>query len=132
MLNKVIIQGRLVAEPELRHTAQGTAVANVRMAVDRDFKRPDGSRETDFFQVIAWRGGAEFLAKYFHKGQLACVEGRLQARDYTDNTGVRRFVTEIVAENLYFCGGKKSESNAAPYGEPTGFTEAEDDGQLPF
>ena len=60
------------------------------------------------------------------------MEGRLQARDYTDNTGVRRFVTEIVAENLYFCGGKKNESNEAPYGEPTGFTEVEDDGQLPF
>ena len=102
MLNKVIIQGRLVAEPELRHTAQGTAVANVRMAVDRDFKRPGGSRETDFFQVIAWRGGAEFLAKYFHKGQLACVEGRLQARDYTDSTGVRRFGTEKMTAGCRF------------------------------
>lgn len=128
MLNKVIIQGRLVAEPELRHTAQGIAVANVRMAVDRDFKRPDGGRDVDFFPVIAWRGGAEFLAKYFHKGQLACVEGRLQARDYTDSSGVRRFVTEIVAENLYFCGGKKKESG----GEPAGFSELEDDGELPF
>lgn len=132
MLNKVIIQGRLVADPELRHTQQGTPVANVRMAVDRDFKRPDGGRDVDFFPVIAWRGGAEFLVKYFRKGQLACVEGRLQARDYTDSSGVRRFVTEIVADNLYFCGGKKESGTAASYGEPAGFSELEDDGELPF
>lgn len=132
MLNKVFLQGRLVADPELRHTQQGIAVASVRVAVDRDVKEADGSRMADFFPVIAWRSKAEFLTRYFHKGQLICVVGRLRTRDYTDSGGIRRFVTEIVVDNLYFCGGKKESGTAVPYGEPAGFSELEDDGELPF
>lgn len=133
MLNKVFLQGRLVADPELRKTQQGTPVASYRLAVDRGYKSKDpNAQNADFVNVVSWRNTAEFVSRYFTKGRMMLVEGRLQMRDYTDNTGVRRFVTEIVAENLYFCGGKKNESSTVPYGEPTGFTEVEDDGQLPF
>lgn len=132
MLNKIVMIGRLVAEPELRHTRQGIAVASVRVAVDRDGKEADGSRTADFFPVIAWRSKAEFLTRYFHKGQLLCVEGRLRTRDYTDSGGVRRFVTEIVADELYFCGGKKGPDAVAFHGETAGFSEVEDEGELPF
>ena len=84
MLNKVIIMGRLVKDPELRRTQSGTAVTSFRIAVDRDFKSQDGSKQADFFDVVAWRNTAEFVSKYFTKGRMAVVEGRLQTRDWTD------------------------------------------------
>ena len=93
MLNKVIIMGRLVEDPELRRTQSGTAVTSFRIAVDRDFKSQDGSKQADFFDVVAWRSTAEFVSKYFAKGRMAVVEGRLQTRDWTDREGGKRVAT---------------------------------------
>ena len=91
MLNKIFLQGRLVADPELRHTQSGVAVASFRLAVDRDFKdRETGEQKADFINVVAWRQTAEFVSRYFTKGRMAVVEGRLQMRDYTDRDGNRR------------------------------------------
>ena len=107
MLNKIILMGRLVKDPELRRTQSGTAVTSFRIAVDRDFKSQDGSKQADFFDVVAWRGTAEFVSKYFTKGRMAIVEGRLQTRDWTDREGGKRVATEIVADNIYFGDSKR-------------------------
>ena len=115
MLNRIIIQGRLTKDPELRRTQSGTAVVSATVAVDRDFKNQDGSRETDFIPVVAWKGTGELLAKYFTKGRMIVVEGRLQLRDWTDKDGNKRRTAEIVASSVYF-----------------GDSKAEDDGVLPF
>lgn len=132
MLNRIIIQGRLTKDPELRRTQSGTAVASATVAVDRDFKNQDGSRETDFISVVAWKGTGELLAKYFTKGRMIVVEGRLQLRDWTDNDGNKRRTAEIVASSVYF-GDSKPQDAAPAQNEPQGgFTEAEDDGELPF
>ena len=140
MLNKIFLQGRLVADPELRHTQQGTAVASFRIAVDRDFKSKDpGASNTDFINIVAWRNTAEFVSRYFTKGRMAVVEGRLQMRDYTDKGGNKRTVAEVVANNVYFGDSKRdseSGSNASYDGEtdgPPDFDELEDDDEeLPF
>ena len=103
MLNKIFLQGRLVADPELRHTQNGVAVASFRLAVDRDFKdRETGERKADFINVVAWRQTGEFVSRFLTKGRLAVVEGKLQTRDYTDRDGNRRYATEVVADNVYF------------------------------
>ena len=151
MLNKVIIMGRLVKDPELRRTQSGTAVTSFRIAVDRDFKGQDGSKQADFFDVVAWRSTAEFVSKYFAKGRMAVVEGRLQPRDWTDRDGGKRVATEIVADNIYFGDSKRDgagEYGGAPaYSAPMGGRSAyaapvdnhsdfaeigEEDGELPF
>ena len=157
MLNKVIIMGRLVKDPELRRTQSGTAVTSFRIAVDRDFKSQDGSKQADFFDVVAWRNTAEFVSKYFAKGRMAVVEGRLQTRDWTDREGGKRVATEIVADNIYFgdskrdgageYGGAPAYNSAPSYSAPMGggrgavspmdshsdFAEiGEEDGELPF
>ena len=103
MLNRIIIMGRLTRDPELRHTQTGTPVASFSLAVDRDFRSRDGGeRATDFIDVVAWRGTAEFVSKYFAKGRMAVVEGRLQIRDWTDRDGNKRRSAEVIAENIYF------------------------------
>ena len=149
MLNKVIIMGRLVKDPELRRTQSGTAVTSFRIAVDRDFKSQDGSKQADFFDVVAWRATAEFVSKYFTKGRMAVVEGRLQIRDWTDKDGGKRRSAEVVADNVYF--GDSKRDGAADYGAPaysapmggrasaapmdshSDFAEiGEEDGDLPF
>lgn len=108
MLNKVILQGRLVADPELRHTQTGTAVVSFRIACDRDYKSKDpNGQNADFINIVAWRNTAEFISRYFTKGSMILVDGRLQVRDYTDNTGNRRYVTEVVADNVNFAGSKR-------------------------
>ena len=154
MLNKIFLQGRLVADPELRHTQNGIAVASFRLAVDRDFKdRETGERKADFINIVAWRQTAEFVSRFLTKGRLAIVEGKLQTRDYTDRDGNKRTAADVVAENVYFgdsrrdgeSGGSYSPSAyAAPaskqpsvgYDMPAGedqFAElADDDGDLPF
>jgi single-strand DNA-binding protein len=132
MLNRIIIQGRLTKDPELRRTQSGTAVASATVAVDRDFKNQDGSRETDFISVVAWKGTGELLAKYFTKGRMIVVEGRLQLRDWTDNDGNKRRTAEIVASSVYF-GDAKPQDVAPTQSEPQGgFSEVEDDGEPPF
>lgn len=137
MLNKIILMGRLTRDPELRKTASGTAVASFSLAVDRDFKNGAGEKETDFIDIVAWRNTAEFVSKYFSKGRMAVVEGRLQIRDRTDNEGHKRRSAEVIAENVYFGDSKKADS-APAYGVPptaqgSDFAEiGEECGELPF
>ena len=111
MLNKIIIMGRMTRDPELRRTGSGTAVTSFSMACDRDFKSQSGDKETDFIDVVAWKNTAEFVSKYFSKGRMAVVEGRLQIRDWTDKAGNKRTTAEVVADKVYFADSKRSESN---------------------
>ena len=111
MLNKVVLMGRLTKDPELRRTGSGTAVTSFSLACDRDFKSQSGDKETDFIEVVAWKNTAEFVSKYFSKGRMAVVEGRLQIRDWTDKDGGKRRSAEVVADNVYFADSKRSESN---------------------
>lgn len=138
MLNKIILMGRLCADPELRRTQSGTAVASFSLAVDRDFKAQNGEKETDFIDIVAWRNTAEFVSKYLAKGRMAVVEGRLQIRDWKDQHGNKRRTSEVIADNVYF-GDSKKESSAPSFAEPSfaapesqGFVEIEDDSELPF
>ena len=105
MLNSVKLMGRLVADPELRQTQSGIPVCSIRIAVDRDFLN-SGNRETDFFDVVAWRSTAEFISRYFAKGRMIVVDGRLQTRPWTDRDGNKRVSVETVAENVYFGDSK--------------------------
>ncbi len=157
MLNHIVLMGRLVADPELRTTPSGVPVATFRIAVDRDFKNKEtGERETDFVTIVAWRTTAEFVSRFFAKGRMAVVAGRLQIRPYTDRDGNKRSATEVVADNVYFGDSRRDGesgsyspssyggSYGAPapqqpmggYAAPSGgdqFTElADDDGDLPF
>ena len=156
MLNRIILMGRLTRDPELRRTQSGTPVTSFSLAVDRDFKSQSGEKETDFIDVVAWRSTAEFVAKYFTKGRMAVVEGRLQIRDWQDRDGNKRRSAEVIADNVYFGDSRPSGGNggsfndgpayAAPsapaYSAPTGgyaapvggdFAEIDDeDGDLPF
>ena len=111
MLNKIIIMGRMTRDPELRRTGSGTAVTSFSLACDRDFKSQSGDKETDFIEVVAWKNTAEFVSKYFSKGRMAVVDGRLQIRDWTDKAGNKRTTAEVVADNVYFADSKRSESN---------------------
>ena len=133
MLNKILLMGRLVRDPELRHTGSGTAVASFTLAVDRDFKSQSGEKETDFIDVVAWRSTAEFVSKYFTKSRMAVVEGRLQIRDWTDKDGGKRRSAEVVADNVYFGDSKRPVSDSDTQ-RPGEFTELppEEDGRLSF
>ena len=115
MLNKIIIMGRLTRDPELRRTQTGTPVASFSLAVDRDFKdKSTGERTTDFIDVVAWRQTAEFVSRYFTKGRMAVVEGRLQIRDWTDKEGGKRRSAEVIADQVYF-GDSKRDSDGGGY-----------------
>ena len=117
MLNHIVIMGRLTRDPELRHTNSGTAVASFTIAVDRDYSGKDGGeKETDFIDCTAWRNTAEFVSKYFSKGRMAVVSGRLQIRNWTDKEGNKRRSAEVVAENVYFGDSKREESSGGNYG----------------
>lgn len=107
MLNKIVVMGRLTKDPELRRTQSGLSVTGFTVACDRDFKSENGEKATDFIDCVAWRNTAEFVCKYFAKGRMAIVEGRLQLRDWTDNNGNKRRSAEIVADNVYFGDSKK-------------------------
>ncbi len=133
MLNKIFLMGRLTRDPELRRTGSGTAVASFSLAVDRDFKSQSGEKETDFIDIVAWRNTAEFVSKYFTKGRMAVVEGRLQIRDWTDKEGNKRRSSEVVADSIYFGDSKKDTGMPAQsYSNNGSFSEVEDDGELPF
>ena len=135
MLNRIVLMGRLTRDPEMRHTGNGTAVASFSLAVDRDFKSQSGEKETDFIDIVAWRSTAEFVSKYFTKGRMAVVEGRLQLRDWTDKDGGKRRSAEVVAEHVYFGDSKRSESDTASAPPASGaFREIPEDeeGELPF
>ncbi len=119
MLNHIVIMGRLTRDPELRRTGSGIAVTSFTVAVDRDFAPKDGSeRETDFIDCVAWRSTGEFVSKYFTKGSMAVVSGRLQIRGWTDKDGNKRRTAEIVADNVYFGESKRSEQRSGGYDAP--------------
>ena len=107
MLNRIVVMGRLVRDPELRRTASGIAVCSFTVAVDRDYKDESGNTACDFLDVVAWRAGAEFVSKFFSKGRVIVVEGSLHVRDYMDKNGNSRRAYEIQSENLYFGDSKK-------------------------
>ena len=151
MLNYITVMGRLTHDPELRRTPAGVPVASFSIACDRDFKdKATGERTTDFIDIVAWRSTGEFVSKYFTKGRMAVVSGRLQMRDWTDKEGNKRRSAEIVAENVYFGDSKSREEQEPPasaggpveaagsdsFGLPGNFSpnfgEPADDGSLPF
>lgn len=144
MLNHITIMGRLTRDPELRYTQSQTPVASFTLAVDRDYGgRDGGEKQTDFIDCVAWRSTAEFVSKYFAKGSLAVVSGRLQIRDWTDREGGKRRSAEVVVDNMYFGESRKDTQPRAvdsvpqqgSFSVPSGavFTELDDDdGELPF
>lgn len=113
MLNKIIIMGRLTRDPEIRQTGSSKHVANFSVAVDRDFKNQAGEKETDFIDCVAWNGTGEFVGKYFGKGSMIVVSGRLQVRNWEDDNRNKRKSAEIVAESVYFGGSKQNENAGA-------------------
>lgn len=130
MLNTVTLMGRLTREPELRYTGKEIAVTNFSLAVGRDNRNQDGGYDTDFFECVCWRRTAEFASKFFHKGSMAVVVGRLQNREWTDKDGNKRHITEVRVDNLYFGETKKKEVEVN-----TGFAGLDDDldlGGVPF
>lgn len=145
MLNHITVMGRLTRDPELRRTGSGTPVTNFTVACDRDFAdKQSGEKEVDFIDVVAWRNTAEFVEKYFSKGRMAVVSGRLQIRNYTDKDGSKRRAAEIVADNVYF-GDSKNSNNSIGFDAPVTATGnyaaapvqnfdmmADDDAMLPF
>ena len=131
MLNKCFLLGRMTKDPEIRRTNGGTAVTSFTLAVDRDFKT-NGEKETDFIEVVAWRNTAEFVSKYFSKGRMAIVEGRLQIREWTDKSGNKRRTAEVVADNVYFGYSKKENKEAPEYKQADFAVISEEDGDLPF
>lgn len=131
MLNKCFLLGRMTKDPEIRRTNGGTAVTSFTLAVDRDFKT-NREKETDFIEVVAWRNTAEFVSKYFSKGRMAIVEGRLQIRDWTDKNGNKRRTAEVVADNVYFGDSKKENKQEPEYKQADLAEISEEDGELPF
>lgn len=139
MLNSIALMGRMVKDPELRHTQSGTAVASFTLAVERDYASEGGNREVDFIDCVAWKGTGEFVSKYFSKGSMAAVNGRLQIRDWTDKEGNKRRSAEVVADSVYFCESKKKDAQSAGKAQNAVPVTAEDfaeldddDGELPW
>ena len=123
MLNQIVLMGRLTRDPELRRTGSGVAVASFTLAVDRDFAAQGAEKETDFVDIVAWRNTAEFVSRYFTKGRMAVVTGRLQIRNWTDKEGNKRRSAEVVADNVYFGESKRGSegtSNYSSYGNSNG------------
>lgn len=136
MLNHITLMGRLVADPELRTTPQGISVCSIRLACDRDFKnKQTGERETDFVDVVTWRSTAEYVSRYFTKGRMAVVSGRLQIRPYTDKEGNKRTAAEVVADTVYFGDSrpKDAEGNDSGCAAPSDdfVPDFQNDGELP-
>lgn len=144
MLNKVILMGRLTRDPELKYTPSNVAVCSFSIAVERRYARPGEQRQADFINIVAWRNTAEFVSKYFVKGQMINVCGSLQTRTWDDAQGVKRYATEVIADEVNFCGDNRNGSSqidsmdqgfaANTQQEPAigGFTPVETDDELPF
>lgn len=113
MLNVAVLMGRLVADPELRHTANDVSVTSFRLAVDRSYVKSGTERQADFIDIVAWRSTADFVCKYFRKGQLVAVQGSIQSRSYTDKDGNKRTAVEVVADNVHFAESKRDGAGAA-------------------
>lgn len=118
MLNRVILMGRLVSDPELKTTGTGVSVTSFRIAVDRSYVKSGEERKADFFDIVCWRNTAEFVCRYFGKGSLIAVEGQLQSRTYQAKDGTNRYVVEVVADNVSFTGERRE--NAGGYSQPYG------------
>lgn len=146
MLNKVVLMGRLTRDPELKYTPSNVAVVTFTIAVDRNYARSGEQRQTDFINIVAWRTTAEFVAKYFTKGQLIALCGSIQTRTWDDAEGKKHYVTEVVADEVHFAESKRDttayqqsepqpapQTQQAPQVQPTAdFTMSEDDDDLPF
>ena len=152
MLNRIVLMGRLTRDPELRKPQSDTPVCSFSLAVDRDYKKDGEKKETDFIDIVAWRATAEFVSKFFTKGRMAVVEGRLQIRDWTEKDGGKRRSAEVVADNVYFGDSKRDGGDNSGYNPgyapapashsaaPSNFSASgsdfaeigEDDGELPF
>ena len=133
MLNRVILMGRLTAAPELKTTPGNVSVCPFRLAVERSYTPKGQEKQTDFISVVTWRSTAEFVSKYFDKGQLIALEGSLQTREYTDNAGNRRTVTEVIADQVYFAEQKKTRQSHAAAPDLSDFEEVTSDSEdLPF
>ncbi len=144
MLNKVILMGRLTRDPELKYTPSNVAVCSFSIAVDRRYARPGEQRQADFINIVSWRNTAEFVSKYFVKGQLINVCGSLQTRTWDDAQGVKHYATEVVADEVNFCGDNRNSSS--PQGDmnqgfaantqqspmSSGFSPMDTDDDLPF
>ena len=132
MLNNVVLMGRLVADPELRHTPNDIAVTSFTLAVNRSFAKAGTDRATDFIDIVAWRSTAEFVSRYFTKGQMAAVQGSIQTRTYQDKDGNNRKAFEVVANNVYFADSKKDSAPRSDYNQsmnsvPASFENGNDD-----
>ncbi|HEX3026909.1 MAG TPA: single-stranded DNA-binding protein [Clostridia bacterium] len=148
MLNVAVLMGRLTADPELRHTSSDIPVTSFTMAVDRGYVKAGAERQTDFIDIVCWRGTAEFVSRYFHKGMMVAVEGSIQTRSYTDSQNIKRKAFEIVANNVHFAEPRRDSnpSQAAPSydhsqnnqaaaissGDNGDFVEIDGDDDLPF
>lgn len=131
-MNKVCLIGRLTKEPELRYTPNGTAIANFTLAVNRPFTNQKGAKEADFVPIVVWNKAAENCAQYLKKGQQTAVEGRLQIRAYEDNSGQRRWITEVIAERVEFLGSKSNNTNSHTAVLSLGEEIAFDENEIPF
>lgn len=133
MLNKVILMGRLIADPEHKQTASGVSVTSFSLAVERSFSGKGKERETDFITIVAWRQTADFICKYFAKGRMVALEGSIQTRRYEDRNGNKRTAVEVVADHVYFTGEKKESVDLSSF-NPDDFEEIDSGGDedLPF
>ena len=147
MINNVVLMGRLVATPELRSTGTGVSVASFRLAVDRDFAKAGEQRQADFIDCVAWRGTAEFITRYFQKGSMIAITGRIQTSNYEDKNGNKRTRVDVVVDNASFCGSKAESGTTGGYSAPAApaapapsftsgngsdFEEISEDDDLPF
>ena len=132
MLNKVILMGRFTRDPELRATPQGTSVVSFALAVERDFKGQNSERKTDFINCVAWKGTAEFISRYFKKGSMAAVEGRIETRDWDNSEGKKSYATEVIVNNIYFAESKRDAAINEPVSDIPPASSFGDDEDLPF
>ncbi len=132
MLNKVILMGRLVAEPDVRSTPSGVSVTTFSLAVDRGYAKLGEEKQVDFIQIVCWRSTADFVGKYFSKGQLVAVEGAIRTRNYTDQSGTKRYITEVVANEVFFAEGKKQQQQPTESGTMNPLDVQYSDEDLPF
>ncbi len=143
MLNRIVLMGRLVAAPELKTTSTGKSVTSFRIAVDRNYAKPGEERKADFFDIVCWNNTAEFVCRYFTKGSLIALEGKLQSRTYQAKDGTNRYITEVVADTVSFTGERRDKNNnantnpSAPTAQPqmsahNDFEEMPLDEDLPF
>ena len=124
MLNHIVLMGRLTRDPELRRTGSGVAVASFTLAVDRDYAAQGAEKETDFVDIVAWRDTAEFVSKYFTKGRMAVVSGRLQIRNWQDKEGNKRRSAEVVADNVYFGDSKRDNADGGSFNQSQGYAQS--------